>query len=1468
MALSQLQCLDDNHVNPRTHESKPEFFYCEDQRLALEALLRGGREAFAKYLEARGLRGFLSDPEQDILADAVEPYDPGLELFREGAEENDPPLSLHYWPDLSDTSIPQLDLGWPDSDAYRGVTRATVYAQPPLDGQAHIKEVVRKMIAQAQKVIAVVMDVFTDVDIFRDLLDAGFKRKVSVYILLEGTMLPHFLSMCQRANMHAGHLKNLRVRCSDGAEFYTRSCTKVKGRMGHRFMFIDGDKAVSGSYSFTWMSSRLDRNLITVVTGQAVETFDRLFCFLYTSSSSVDLRQVATEPEPEPEPVPQLATVAPPSAEIARKLYSPMYALISAGTSSSTPAPSASDNNPKESQETKKKGQRRAHKEAIQEAPPLHPGLTNLEKACLISYVPTWPEPDPPSDVIGFINVRDTSKPIQVGLQRSQMFETSQAIRFSSPLSLPKETLPGVAKPRQSTGRHEEMNKSQPTQESNKVEEPVVNRPQPTQLNVGLNVDIQTKAEESEQKSTTSGPVKGESLNTETHNLHANTPTNQDADNRSTSHINSHTPPQSKVSTLNTERPSQTVTTNSPEPDSLPESNANKGEAQTETCLNTQSAVVDRTYTQESDSTQTSQLSNPTDSNSNAEEQTQTKLGLPQTDSHTQAVHTPLQSSSEITPNRQNPAAHGHISSSSVAAVHSQSVSSTSESENNCIPITTVHSSMATNPCTPLPSISSTSSLPPPLTSSSTTLLPSSSTSSPILTPPIPKPRTVQLVIKDGSNVLDLPKISIVKRPQSMATTGPQVAHSEPAVQTVVQIPAEKESVLEMLENGGSNTGEQKDNENAGNLRETEQQKQSETSPETKVEEAVGINNDRAETQMVAATKLQTESDVLIIDSPTAEFISREVEPNILMSTDCNITLKMPETDCLATAQTETKATAKLLTGCELAKVPNEESENMTQHKIYLARANEPQRVSYCELNLLDVGVSEIMDFKALTDSPVPTTHKPHVTEESTGNRSAVDTYDQQGNSSVTSEPLDGTPNTKKNNTQDTSQAPQQTTKAPESTHTPEKPLRLRLSDMSVPDLRSQAPEIESPTTLVHAPTPDGFLTCMSTSSSRTNTPDLRPYTPDFRTPTPDVSDGYFSPREDSTPSSTSEEYYECSDSPFHDHDDSMRKQDDKGSLAERSYRTEQDFQVKQRRGSVDAKKTAGHLIQGKDLTQTVEKEKEAQSQAPKRKRALNKSTAETLVDRGLTAGESTHGGTEPKRLSTGDLKLDKVSFEGEKSDKVALRPSSVERRDRPRSTRGAEGQKSLHSLAKPPRAKEQQQDSGASSSLRSGQLSRSHSAPQSLGRRPKASRPLNQAESKALHSKVVDDTSSPHRPPFKPAPPLAAAPKHAEASQSQQSPPSQQHPAAQGKKQNQHPQPKPSAASLQTQSNMQQPLPQNQTVSAQEANGQEAGKGPFGFSFSRLYSLKGLKDKMSKLPAPSKRSSSSSPAKGRKSKS
>lgn len=42
--------------------------------------------------------------------------------------------------------------------------------------------------------------------------------------------------------------QNLRVRSIGGTEFFTRSATKFKGVLAQKFMFVDGDRAVCGSY--------------------------------------------------------------------------------------------------------------------------------------------------------------------------------------------------------------------------------------------------------------------------------------------------------------------------------------------------------------------------------------------------------------------------------------------------------------------------------------------------------------------------------------------------------------------------------------------------------------------------------------------------------------------------------------------------------------------------------------------------------------------------------------------------------------------------------------------------------------------------------------------------------------------------------------------------------------------------------------------------------------------------------------------------------------------------------------------------------------------------------------------------------------------------------------------------------------------------------------------------------------------
>ncbi|XP_045442429.1 protein FAM83G isoform X3 [Pipistrellus kuhlii] len=451
MAFSQVQCLDNSHVNWRSSESKPEFFYSEEQRLALEALVARGPDAFYEVLSRENIRDFLSELELRRILDTIEVYDPGSQDPREGwgpedrggrdpeeasgaggaRTEAEPPPSLEYWPQKSDRSIPQLDLGWPDTIAYRGVTRASVYMQPPLDGQAHIKEVVRKMISQAQKVVAVVMDMFTDVDIFKDLLDAGFKRKVAVYIILDESNVKYFLHMCERAHMHLGHLKNLRVRSSGGTEFFTRSATKFKGALAQKFMFVDGDRAVCGSYSFTWSAARTDRNVISVLSGQVVETFDRQFQELYLTSHGVSLKGIPMEKEPEPEPVllPAAVPLAP-SGTVAKKLVNPKYALVKAKSAEEIAKVASEKQEAKRPPGLRGPGLAEQPGDPPEPALPVHPGLLHLERANMFEYLPTWvePDPEPGSDILGYINIIDPSiwNPQPSQINRIRIRDTSQ----------------------------------------------------------------------------------------------------------------------------------------------------------------------------------------------------------------------------------------------------------------------------------------------------------------------------------------------------------------------------------------------------------------------------------------------------------------------------------------------------------------------------------------------------------------------------------------------------------------------------------------------------------------------------------------------------------------------------------------------------------------------------------------------------------------------------------------------------------------------------------------------------------------------------------------------------------------------------------------------------------------------------------------------------------------------------------
>lgn len=166
MAESQLVCLDDDHVNEKIPESKPEFYYSEEQRAALEQLLRSGDGAFKMRLKEDNIKDFLSAREVKSIRKTFKEYAGdagGADSDSETGEQEKPKRrespsadsGVHstYWPKMSDTAVPSLDLGWSGSSGmYRGVTRVSVYSHPPKETGPHIKEVVRKLIQESHKV--------------------------------------------------------------------------------------------------------------------------------------------------------------------------------------------------------------------------------------------------------------------------------------------------------------------------------------------------------------------------------------------------------------------------------------------------------------------------------------------------------------------------------------------------------------------------------------------------------------------------------------------------------------------------------------------------------------------------------------------------------------------------------------------------------------------------------------------------------------------------------------------------------------------------------------------------------------------------------------------------------------------------------------------------------------------------------------------------------------------------------------------------------------------------------------------------------------------------------------------------------------------------------------------------------------------------------------------------------------------
>nr|XP_005170836.1 protein FAM83B [Danio rerio] len=269
-------------------EFKPEDYiqphYKEAYRLAIDCLVKDGEASYQSFIKEEGIGDFLSPEEiQHISENAVQPPT-GNHSEEVDCPRDDNTSTGTYWPTHSDTDPPNLDLGWPDVPLRKLETSIDLLFHPPRQNSPTIKEVIRKQIQDARQVIGIAMDVFTDVDIFKEVVDASI-RGVPVYILLDHNHFKSFLSMIEKQDIQIQKLRNMRIRTVKGQEYCCKSGVKFHGAMEQKFLLLDCQKVFFGSYSFMWSYEKINLSMVQVITGQLVETYDEEFRTLFARST-------------------------------------------------------------------------------------------------------------------------------------------------------------------------------------------------------------------------------------------------------------------------------------------------------------------------------------------------------------------------------------------------------------------------------------------------------------------------------------------------------------------------------------------------------------------------------------------------------------------------------------------------------------------------------------------------------------------------------------------------------------------------------------------------------------------------------------------------------------------------------------------------------------------------------------------------------------------------------------------------------------------------------------------------------------------------------------------------------------------------------------------------------------------------------------------------------------------------------
>ncbi|XP_026077690.1 protein FAM83D [Carassius auratus] len=299
MSNTQEQSLNENIVFAPLTESSPDFLHCEEERYCVESLVSSGAEAFYTKLHQEQIGSFLSPGEVNQISSWAEEYHQSDAIQENGNGEvevgsDGEDFSGHYFPTESDTPAPCLELGWPERTIWMDMGQIHVFTNPPAEQAPSIREVLRRHLQGATKLIAVVTDKLSDNAVIGDLRNAA-SRGVPVYIILNKRSVEK--SCFSQRLQHP----NIMVRVLGGKTYLTRDTKVVVGELKENFVLVDLETVMFGSYSLSWTDAHLHRQLVTVLSGRAVESFDQEFRILYAASLPIPdawkTGKEATEPK-------------------------------------------------------------------------------------------------------------------------------------------------------------------------------------------------------------------------------------------------------------------------------------------------------------------------------------------------------------------------------------------------------------------------------------------------------------------------------------------------------------------------------------------------------------------------------------------------------------------------------------------------------------------------------------------------------------------------------------------------------------------------------------------------------------------------------------------------------------------------------------------------------------------------------------------------------------------------------------------------------------------------------------------------------------------------------------------------------------------------------------------------------------------------------------------------------------------